>query len=798
MGALIRCLEDLASDLRYAARTFRRNPAFAVTAVVCLALGIGANTTIFSVASEALFSSPSVRDPQSLAWFRIGGRSHVPVEQYRYVRASLFDGIVGENEEVQMNWRSGAGTTRLFAVQVTDNFFDVTGTPVAMGRGIQPGDHDTAVVTWRFWQRRLGGDPGVLGRKLIFDGRPFTVTGVLHRDQHTLRGTLLAPDVYLPVSGPVRVAVYARLPQGVNRAIALERLRAVAASLDRERPGEGWNQGNRVEAVYGLGRLTSQPGFMLVAGFFAMLMIVVTMVLLIACANVAGLLLARASSHSQEFAVRLSIGAGRGRLVRQILAETLLLAVCGAAAGVALNLALLEALAGVNLPLPFPIALEIHPDWRLLAYAAAVSAVTSLAAGLLPALRITRASIGGALQAGSRQAGDGRWSMRNVLVAGQLAASIVLLAAGFVFMRNLAEATGMNPGFDLGHTVWASMRLVPEYYSQPKTAALVERALDTLRATPGIESATVATVVPLNDGITIGAPVRTDRAAAPTVLLWSQNDVAPDYFRTMAIPILEGREFRQSDGPGSANVVVVNATLARRLFGSASAIGHTIRYNDRTLQVVGVAQNSRYEFLGEESRNAMYMPYAQRDSRPQRATELHFLVRAAGRPESIVAALRATLDRLDSSAAIEVRPMHSAMAMALLPSQAGAMVLGSVGVLGLVLASIGLYGVLLYSVSRRIREIGVRVALGAAPGDILRLVLRQTLLLVGAGMAAGLAVARLAVPFAANFLIPTVSPTDPWNFAVAAAVLGLVAIAASVAPAVRALRIDPLAALRHE
>jgi hypothetical protein len=241
--------------------------------------------------------------------------------------------------------------------------------------------------------------------------------------------------------------------------------------------------------------------------------------------------------------------------------------------------------------------------------------------------------------------------------------------------------------------------------------------------------------------------------------------------------------------------VILNQTLARHLFGSASPIGHTITYNDQKLEVVGIAQNSHYEFLGEEPRNAMYSAYAQRDAmqhaRAQPATELHFLVRASGRPEAIVSTVRSMLDRLDSSAAVEVRPMHKAMAMALLPSQAGATVLGSVSVLGLVLASIGLYGVLLYSVSRRIREIGVRVALGATPPDILGLVLRQTMLLVGAGMAAGLALARLAVPLAANFLIPSVSPTDPLTFAVAAAVLGAVAMAASAAPAVHALRIGP-------
>jgi predicted permease len=804
MGTLTRCLEDLAIDLRYAARTFRRNPAFSVTAMVCLALGIGANTTIFSVASEALFSPPSVSRPDTLMSLRLGGRSHVGLAQYRFVRnAGVFAGVAGENEETQANWRTGESTSRVFSVQITDNYFTVTGTPVAMGRPIQPGDADTTVLTWRFWQRRLAADPHVIGRKLVLDGRPFTVVGVLPRNHHTMRGAAFAPDIYVPISGESTVvSLYARLPQGMTKTVAFERLKAIAAEIDRQIPGAGWAMANRVDETYGLGRVSGQPGFMAVAAFFAMLMVVVTLVLLIACANVAGLVLARASSRVQELSIRLSIGAARGRLVRQILAETLLLAVAGAAAGLALNLLLLDLLARVSLPLPFPIAFEIRPDWRLLAYGALVSIVTTLAAGLLPALKITRASLASGLQSGARVAGDGRWSLRNTLVAGQLAASIVLLCTGFVFLRNLVEAAGMNPGFDLGHTVWASMRVVPEYYSQPKTAALVDRALDTLRATPGIDSATAVTVVPLNDGINIGSPIRTDTAAHNTVFFWSQNDVAPDYFRTMAIPILEGREFRRSDRDGSPLVAIVNRAFARRLFGEASPLGHTITVNDSKVEIVGVAADSHYETLGEENPNAMYMPYAQRDeqahARAQRNAQLHFLIRTAGRPEAAVAGLRSALGALDPSAALEVRPMHSALAFALLPSQAGAMVLGSAGILGLVLASIGLYGVLLYSVSRRIREIGVRVALGAAPRDVLALVLRQTLLLVGAGMLTGLAVARLAVPLAADFLIPAVRPTDPLNFAVAAAVLGFVAIAASVAPAVRALRIDPLAALRHE
>jgi predicted permease len=662
-----------------------------------------------------------------------------------------------------------------------------------------PGEKDTVVLSYGLWQRRLGGDPNVPGRKMILDGRLYTIAGVLPRDHRTVTGFGFSPDIYVPTIGDdARVSLVARLPAEMTRAIAYARLESACRVLDGPNPPDRhrWARDISVSAVSGMDRIRSDSDIVAIAAFFAMLLIVVGLVLLIACANVASLLLARASSRGQELAIRLSIGAGRGRLIRQLLAESLLLAACGAAAGLALNFALTTAISRIRLILPIPLQYRIEPDRSLLAYSAGLAIVSCFAAGLAPALRATRAGLSDAMKRGERQV-SGRWTLQNALVIGQVAVSIVLLSAGLLFVRNLVRASTGNPGFDLEHTLWAAMRLVPDAYTEPrKISALADNALENLRATPGVDSAALVSVVPLNDNMTKGVPVKTDLAAEPMQVTFRCNNVGPGYFHVMQIPIVRGREFLPTDGQGSPAVAILNQEMARRLFGRADPIGHTVTWFERSVQIVGIAKNSKYFRLGEGNMPAYYEPYAQRNG--TRGSSVHFLIRAAGRPEPLTAAVNAVLGRLDPTAAIETKPMSQALVFALLPSRFGAAILGSVGVLGLALAAIGLYGVLLYSVSRRIREIGLRVALGANPRSVLGLVLRQSASLAGAGIAIGLALAVFAVRPLAMFLTPEIRTADPENFLAVAAVLFAVALAATVPPALRALRIDPIAALRHE
>jgi predicted permease len=800
----IRWLVDLVSDLRYALRALRRNPGFAAAAIFSLALGIGANTTIFSLTMEFLFSQPSCRNPERLASMRIGGNSHVYMPHYRFLRdAHLFDGLAGSNEESESNWRFGNDTYRLYVMRVTDNFFQVVGVPGAMGRPIQPGDRDVVVLSDRFWRTRLTADPNVVGKALIIDGRPYTVAGVLPRNHRTVLGFGFAPELYLPASRESDiVALIARLPQGMSVPGAYARLISASKELDKVYPPDwgpkaSWANNVEVVPVAGVERLKSL-NIAVFTAFFGMLMIVVGLVLVIACANVSSLLLARASSRRQEIAIRLAIGAGRGRIVRQLLAESLLLALLGTCAGLVLNLWCTNIMNRVQLPLPIPVQLLIQPDWRLLFYSIVVATGSALVAGLMPALKATRGGVSAALKLEERQVG-GRWTLRNALVVGQLAVSVVLLATGFLFVRNMTKSMSMNPGFDAEHAAWADMRVVPEKYTTAEQRrSLTRGALNELRALPGVEAASIALVVPFNSNSVWGLEIRTDLSDQPIHVQFQENGVGPDYFKAMGIPILQGREFLPSDRMGAPEVAVLNENLSRRLFGNRNPVGRTFRYGapmpSTPVTVVGVAKNSKYMTLGEEGALALYAPYFQKKDVLE---NLQFLVRSP-RPRDVVKEIAQTLGRLDPSAAVEVKPMRDALGFAFLPSRVGAALLGSMGLLGLALASIGLYGVMSYSVARRTREIGLRVALGADRGAVLRMVARESFALLAVGLSIGLCVAAFATRPLAMFLVPELSTTDPATFLTVVAVLAAVAFAATLGPALRALRVDPMTALRYE
>lgn len=799
-------LEDVLSDMRYAVRALRRNPGFAAAGILSLALGTGANTTVFSLTMEFLFSEPSVSDADSLATVRLGGRSHATAAEYEFLRDSgLFAGVAGIREESGANWRNGAGTQRLFASRVTDNYFEVTGAGVQQGRTFGRGEADAVLLSHRFWKSKWNGEDGVLGRVMVLDGRPYRIAGVLPASHRTLTGFGFAPDLYLPLSDRrEEVKLVVRLPHGVSKEAGLERLKAGAAQLDRIYPrpaGDQRTRALRLAGVHGLDRLRGD-NLLPVAAFFAMLMGAVGLVLLVACANVASLHLARAASRRQELAVRLAIGAGRGRVVRQLLAESLVMAGAGTAAGLLLNAGLTRWLSGISLPLPVPIVLRIEPDWRLLCYSLLVAAGCAVVSGVMPALAATRGDVQSGLQRGGvRQAGDGRWPMRNVLVAGQLAVTVVLLATAFLFVRNLTQAAGIHPGFDVERTVWTTMRVVPEKVATPESLHLAANgAVEAVRRIPGVESAALARVVPLNDSMNMGNDF-TSELGEPALRADVQlNHVGPSYFQTMGIGMAAGREFQAGDGRGRAPVAIVNEEFAQRLFGERTAVGHALSWTvpggqKRTVLIVGVARNSKYFTLGEQNRPALYTPYAQSETV---GGDIHVLLRTTRPPESVVLEVNRALGAMDHSAAVETRPMKSALALAFLPSRAGAMLLGSLGVLGLLLASLGLYGVLAYGVNRRVREIGVRMALGAAPRDVLWLVVRQSGLLIGCGSLAGLGLALLATQPLTLFLVPGVKPTDVGTYAAVAGVLSAVGLLATAGPAWRAARVEPTTALRWE
>ncbi len=807
-----RKLEDLAQDIRYALRAFRRNPAFTTVAVLCLALGIGANSTIYSLTMEAMFARASARDPQSILYVQLGGSDSVSVAVWHVLHdQENFRQMAGVQEIGEANWRLADETHRVYAAHVTDNFFETTGVPLLFGQPVKAGNRNTAVISYGFWQHWFHGESDTAGRTLVLDGQSYTITGILPRDHRSLVGVGISPDVYLPVQTETeQVSLYMRIPEGLNRQAVRSQLAPVCRELDRimPRPANTWEQSIRLSGLMGLERIEAW-GLLPVAAFFGLLMVVVTLVLLVACTNLASLLLARASSRRQEFATRVALGASRGRIVRQLMAETFLLAMLGATAGLILNLALTRVLNTISVPVPLPIRLLINPDWRLIGYLILVTVLSTLLAGLMPALKTASGAIHSVLKQDQGQVGRARWSLRSALVVGQLAISTLLLLTGALFTRNLAKATTTDLGFNVNNTLWADMRLVPgKYPAVEQVEQLSDFALDRLRNLPGVESASAVRVVPMNDVASFKGDlsIQTDTPEpSPTVIdSLDLNWVGGDYFRTMDIPILQGRTFLPSERQGTPEVGIVNEEMARRLFGNRSAVGHTITVgaiDSHPILIVGVARNSKYFSLGEGNMAALYKAYAQGNFHVLLSGlpgDVHFLVRTSNHPSALIKSLNDALGAVDPTAAIETKTMRASLAFALLPSRAGAIITGCIGALGVALAAIGLFGLLLYATACRTKEIGLRMALGGTRRNITRMIVGQSLMHCGIGLAVGLVIAAFAARPLGIFLVPGLSPHDPVSFAIVCVVLLAVSLLATLVPLARALSIDPMMALRHE
>jgi predicted permease len=805
-----RWLDDLRQDLRYALRALGRSPAFTAVAVTSLALGIGINSTIFSLTMEAMFARPSIRDPQSVVYVRMGGSDTASVALWRFLhdQGGIQD-ITGADETGEANWRLGDETHHLYTAHVTGNFFDTAGVPLLFGRPIQTGDRDNAVISYGFWQQWFSGDREIVGKALVLDGHMYTITGVLPRNHRSIMGLGMSPDVYLPATRDTdQVSLYVRIPKGLNRAAIRSQLNPLCQELDKIKPRpEGaskWEKTLTISSVAGIEHMEAW-GLLPVAGFFAVLLVVVGLVLLMACANVASLLLARASSRRQELAIRTALGASRGRIVRQLIAESSLLAMLGAAGGLMMNLLLTQAMNTISLPVSFPIRLSMRPDWRLLEYLAVVAFLTTIATGLLPALRAARIAIQSRLKENAGNVGKARWNLRSALVVGQLAISALLLLTTSLFARNLIKAGNTDLGFNVNDTLCAHMRLVPgKYTTVEQIEHLTDSALDQIRSLPGVEAASAVRIVPMNDVVNIDGDLdfQTDLGSksASSIETYDLNWVGTDYFRTMDISIVEGRPFLPSDRLGTPEVAIINQEMARRIFGNMSPIGRTLTIapvEKHPITIVGVARNSKYWKLGEDKMPAFYKAYAQGNFRELPA-DIQFLVRASNRDIALVKLLNHTLGALDPTAFIETKTMRSSLEFALLPSRAGAIITGSVGVLGVTLAAIGLYGLLLYAVSQRTKEIGLRMALGATMSDIIRTVLGESLVLCALGLALGLGIAVFAARPLSMFFVPGLTPGDPPSFILVGGILLAICLAATLPPVLNALRVDPMIALRHE
>jgi macrolide transport system ATP-binding/permease protein len=808
-------LRMLSHDLRFAWRMVVRRPAFTLVAVLILGLGIGANTTIFSWVERVLLQPVPAVDASPL--IALHGKnasrddlsfSYPNFQDLRAARPEGLDGLVAFRG-VPINVRGDGEPRRMWGQLVTANFFDVLGVQPHLGRGFLPGEDaaadgaSVAILSFDAWTMLFAADPAIVGRTITLNARPFTVVGVGPRG---FRGTLvgLALDIYVPITmqrafmsgdrlaqrGNAFLQVYGRLAPGATIEQVQASLDVVAARLEKAHPvNEG--RGIVVEPLWRDGA----AGMLLPV--MATLMAVVGVVLLIACANLAGLLLARAAGRQREVAVRLAVGASRGRVVRQFLLESTLLAIGGGLAGIALANWTSGLLMTLMPPTPYPIAFDTGVNLRVLAFATGMTLVTALVFGLLPALRASRPDVSSALKDAAAAAGGGaaRARMRHSLVVAQVAMTLLLLVCAALFVRGLSYARAVDPGFSLRSGVLAAIDLLPNGYDSEKGTAFHRQLLEALSAIPGVESATVATAMPLDisSGSDMGLDIKGYQPAAGEEVQAYYNRVGPGYFETMGIRVVSGRPLDERDLPGRPLAVVVNETMAKRYWGGRDPLGQTLEYGAGTATVVGIAADGKYGQLNEAPRNYLYVSLAQNFRHDGLV-----IVRTSAAPSEVMATVHAEVKRLDPNLPLfDVRFVSEHMQLSVFIPRLATYILGVFGGLALLLAVVGLYSVVAFGVAQRTREIGVRLALGATRVDVLRLVVSQGMKLALWGLAIGSLLAAAAAQALSSQLIG-ISPTDPVSFIGTAVILGLVALLACLVPAGRAAGLDPVKALRNE
>jgi predicted permease len=821
-------METLGQDLRYAFRLLVASRGLTAVAVLSLAVGIGANTTIFTFVDALLLKPPAVADPAGLreVWQHnatrgrgIGSHMQLSYPDYEFYRDhnrvfSEMGGFTGETADVIWN-RGGEGET-LRGSLVSANFFSVLGVRPALGRAFLAQDDQPAtaapvvVLSHAAWEQRLGADAGILGQTVTLNGRAFTVVGVAPAGFSGLLAGF-APDFWTPL------AMRAAINPGLNVA---ERHMHWILGVGRIRPGVTSAQVNADLGVLGQQLATEFPGadrhllpaalpvelvpspFRGVAGGISgVLMAVVGLVLLIACANVANLLLAKAASRRREIAVRSALGASRRRLIRQMLTESAVIAIVAGALGLLLSLWATPLLLSLK-PASVPILLDVSTDVRVLAFTLAASMLTGLAFGIVPALQQSRFGEAADLKDGGHGAGASRSRLRHTLVIAQVTACVILLAGASLCIRSLSNASSIDPGFDTRHAVSASLNLEPFGYDAARGQALYAGLLDRVRAVPGVRAAAYADHLPLGQMTRMEGvePDGYDAPAGPNGPVAPAIDVAlvsPGYFEAIGTPIVAGRGFTNGDTAGAPPVIVINERMAERFWPHQDAVGRFVALSgpNRTrvrAEVVGIARTGRYSSLGENPK-----PYFYRSLLQSYQPGLGLIVRTEG-DAPILDAVRHELRALDPRLALTgAETLEQHMQLPLFPARAAGLLLGLFGVLALSLAIVGLYGVMSFAVSQRIREIGVRMALGARPRDVLRLVVWQGFRLTLIGLGLGLALAAAGTRVLSNVLYG-IAPTDPLSFGAVILVLTLAALLASYLPARWATRVDPIRALRTQ
>jgi predicted permease len=789
-------------------------------AVFLLALGIGANTAIFSLANALLRPPSKVERPDQLV---LAGRtyngsgfdtfSYPDYIDYRN-QNMVFSGFVAYRG-TGLYLSTGSTAERVASALVSDNYFTVLGVHAAKGRTLLPEDyagpgaHPVAVISHGLWKRHFGFDPNVVGETINLNSHTFTVVGVMAEG---FTGTEVgeALDLWLPITmyaqaNPffskkrlevrhiVWLQAFGRLKPNVTVEQAQAQMSTLARRLEQTYPDT--NKGMDIALFPSLGFEPQRRSE--VHRSTALLMIVVGLVLVIACANVANLLLARGAARQREMVIRLALGASRVRLIRQLLTEALLLALVSGLIGLLVAFWVRDLLLSFNpLTTVRPAALDLSLDGRVLGFTLLISLMTGLLCGLAPALQTSKPELASALKdrGGSQPRGS---RFHSALVVGQIAVSLVVLICAGLLIRTLQKTQAVSPGFDTDKVLMAPMDLAWQGYSEAQGKLFYQQLIEHVARLPGVSSASLAVTVPLSGGSwRTGIHIEGHPSDTPQIPC-DYNIVAPGYFATMGIPLVSGRDFSPRDNADAPGVVIINETFARRLFPNQNPLGQRLAMpNGRELgaywEVVGVAQDAKYQTLREPPRPYLYVPMLQ-----QYAGAVMLLVRADN-PRALIGPLRHEVQTLDKNLLIfYIGTLTERLRALLMPQRSAATLLGGFGLLALVLASVGLYGVMAYRVSQRTHEIGIRMALGAEPGDVLKLVVGQGFKLVLIGVVIGLA-AALALTRVLSSLLYGISATDPATFVGISLLLAAVALLASYIPARRASKVDPMIALRYE
>jgi predicted permease len=830
-------VETLIKDIRYALRWMARSPGFSAVAILSLGLGVGVNTAMFSLVDSLLFRPLPVTSPETLVdIFTAGGDGdEYATSSYQdfldlKAQNTVFADLVGYSPMIAPLSLGDRSRVALGQV-VTSNYFTMLGVQPLLGRLLVPADDEPSaervvVLSHSMWQREFGGDPAIVGRSITLRGLPYTIAGVAP-EYFTGVVPLLTPELFLPVRhvdevepagmtdtvpsptgsnalerrGQRWMFAKGRLKPGVTAAAAHANVALIGRQLEAEHPQT--NRDRRFSAIptEDVRLLVPQAGGVLSIGA-AGLMSVVGLVLLIACANVAGMLLARASARRREISVRLAIGASRGRLVQQLLIEGALLGTLGALAAVALAWVLVQGLQSMPLPLPVNVEFDLRIDIRVLTFSILVAAATGILAGLLPALKASAPSLVADLrgEAPAMRAGGRRWALRDALVVAQVALTAVLLVVAGLLLRSVGASQRADVGFDPHGLAAVAFDTDMVRYTPERGLEFWRQAQARIAALPGVTSVgTVSPTLPF----TFNFSQQEMRVDSRTYVEGQRGEIIENvaasagYLETLGVPVLEGRAIDATDIAGSPDVMVVNQTMARKFWPNESAVGHTVTAvngsRSRTFRIVGVTRDHKRHGVLEAPSPFVYFAGA------QRPTRYNFLIaRTAGDASPLLQSMRRELLAMEPGLVfMGSNTMDENLGLSLMPARVGAVLAAGFGGIGTLLAAIGLYGVIAFSVARRTREIGVRMALGAKPGGVLSMVMRQGFTIVAVGLVAG-AILAGAAAMALQGLLYGITPFDPlaWGFAIAAMLLA--AALANFMPARRAMRIDPMTALRIE